>query len=178
MCIRDRLPSYFTQELGVNLTNASLFTLLPPLGSGLVASAVGPLADNLLERGWEVSRVRKTAQAIAFLGPASAMTGAAAIDDPTLTVGLLTVGFSLASFSYAGLYCNHQDMSPRYSSILLGITNTVGALPGVIGVPLTGYLLEMTDNWELSMFVPAVFFYVTGVGVFTKWGRAEKQSWG
>ena len=172
------LPSYFTQELGVNLTNASLFTLLPPLGSGLVASAVGPLADNLLERGWEVSRVRKTAQAIAFLGPASAMTAAAAIDDPTLTVGLLTVGLSLASFSYAGLYCNHQDMSPRYSSILLGITNTVGALPGVIGVPLTGYLLEMTDNWELSMFVPAVFFYVTGVGVFTKWGRAEKQSWG
>ena len=57
-------------------------------------------------------------------------------------------------------------------------TNTVGALPGVIGVPLTGYLLEMTDNWELSMFLPAVFFYVTGVGVFTKWGRAEKQSWG
>ena len=81
----------------------------------------------------------------------------------------------MASFSYAGLY-NHQDMSPR-PVILVGITNTVGALPGVIGVPLT-IPAEMTDNWELSMFVPAVFFYVTGVGVFTKWGRAEKQSWG
>ena len=172
------LPSYFTQELGVNLTNASLFTLLPPLGSGLVASAVGPLADNLLEKGWEVSRVRKTAQTIAFLGPATAMVAAAAVDDPRLTVGFLTCGLSLASFSYAGLYCNHQDMSPRYSSILLGMTNTVGAFPGVIGVPLTGYLLEKTDNWEVSMFLPAVFFYVTGVAVFTKWGSAEKQSWG
>jgi cyanate permease len=69
-------------------------------------------------------------------------------------------------------------MSPRYASILLGMTNTVGAFPGVIGVPLTGYLLERTDNWEVSMFAPAVFFYVTGAAVFAKWGSAEKQEWG
>ena len=31
----------------------------------------------------------------------------------------------------------------------------------MIGVPLTGYLLEKTDNWEVSMFLPAIFFYVT-----------------
>ena len=54
------------------------------------------------------------------------MLGAACfMDNPVATVGLLTVGLSLASFSYAGLYCNHQDMSPRYASILLGMTNTM-----------------------------------------------------
>ena len=40
------LPSYFTQELGVTLTNASLFTLCPPLANIAVASFVGPLAGT------------------------------------------------------------------------------------------------------------------------------------
>ena len=54
------------------------------------------------------------------------MLGAACfMDNPVATVVLLTIGLSLASFSYAGLYCNHQDMSPRYASILLGMTNTM-----------------------------------------------------
>ena len=65
----------YTQELEVNLTNASLFTLLPPLANIVVASFVGPLADNAIERGVEVSTVRKGAQAVAFLGPASFMVG-------------------------------------------------------------------------------------------------------
>ena len=65
------LPSYFTQELGATLTNASLFTLLPPLANIAVASIVGPLADGLLARGVKVETVRKGAQAVALCGPAS-----------------------------------------------------------------------------------------------------------
>ena len=176
------LPSYFTQELGVTLTNASLFTLLPPLANIAVASLVGPLADKALARGVDVTTVRKTAQGLALCGPATFMALASFHfgDDESglLTVALITVGVSLSSFSYAGLYCNHQDMSPRFASILLGMTNTIGALPGVIGVPLTGYLLQKTENWELSMFLPAIALYFSGAAVFAKFGSGEKQAWG
>ena len=176
------LPSYFTQELGVTLTNASLFTLLPPLANIAVASLVGPLADDALARGVDVTTVRKTAQTLALCGPATFMALASFHfgDDESglVTVALITAGVSLSSFSYAGLYCNHQDMSPRFASILLGMTNTVGALPGVIGVPLTGYLLQKTENWELSMFLPAIVLYFSGAAVFAKYGSGEKQAWG
>jgi hypothetical protein len=50
----------------------------------------------------------------------------------------VALSLGLASFSLAGLYCNHADLSPRYSSILLGLTNTTGALPGIVGVAITG----------------------------------------
>ena len=176
------LPSYFTQELGVTLTNASLFTLLPPLANIAVASLVGPLADKALARGVDVTTVRKTAQGLALCGPATFMALASFHfgDDESglLTVALITAGVSLSSFSYAGLYCVHQDMSPRFASILLGMTNTIGALPGVIGVPLTGYLLQKTENWELSMFLPAIALYFSGAAVFAKFGSGEKQAWG
>lgn len=31
-----------------------------------------------------------------------------------------------------------------------GITNTVGAVPGIVGVALTGYLLDLTHSWSVS----------------------------
>jgi ACS family sodium-dependent inorganic phosphate cotransporter len=55
-----------------------------------------------------------------------------------LPAGLVALSLGLASFSLAGLYCNHADLSKRYSSILLGLTNTTGALPGIVGVAITG----------------------------------------
>ena len=57
---------------------------------------------------------------------------------------LITLGLGLASCSLAGLYCNHADLSPRYAGILLGLTNTTGALPGIMGVAITGALLDLT----------------------------------
>lgn len=31
-----------------------------------------------------------------------------------------------------------------------GITNTVGAIPGIVGVALTGFLLDSTHSWSVS----------------------------
>lgn len=169
------LPTYFTDELGVTLTNASLLTVLPPLANVAMATIASPTADRLIQSGMEVTRVRKTMQTVAFMGPALAMASVTVVDQPVATVGLLTLGLALGAFSFAGLYSNHQDLSPKYASILLGMTNTCGALPGVIGVPLTGYLIKETENWELSMFAPSIFFYVTGTLLFTKYGSGERQ---
>jgi hypothetical protein len=47
----------------------------------------GPAADALIARGWPVARVRKAAQAIAFLGPTACLVGAANCDDGPASVG-------------------------------------------------------------------------------------------
>ena len=52
---------------------------------------------------------------------------------------LVTASLGMASFSMCGLYCNHADLSPRYAPFLLGMTNTVGALPGIVGQSLPHY---------------------------------------
>jgi hypothetical protein len=36
-----------------------------------------------------------------------------------------------------------QDIAPRYSGVLLGISNTAGVLAGVLGTAATGYMLEV-----------------------------------
>lgn len=35
-----------------------------------------------------------------------------------------------------------------------GLTNTVGAVPGIVGVALTGYLLDSTHSWSVSNLDP------------------------
>lgn len=172
------LPTFFSEELNLNLTEAAWVSILPPLASIFVTGLAAQLADNLISRGVEATVVRKICQSIAFLSPAICMT-LSSLDlglPPWEIVGILTSGLALSSFALSGLYCTHQDMSPEYASILLGITNTVGAVPGIVGVALTGYLLDSTHSWSISLFAPSIFFYVTGTIVWLAFASSKPQS--
>ncbi|KAK7388589.1 hypothetical protein VNO78_23410 [Psophocarpus tetragonolobus] len=172
------LPTFFSEELNLNLTEAAWVSILPPLASIFVTSLAAQLADNLISRGVETTVVRKICQSIAFLSPAICMT-ISSLDlglPPWEIVGILTGGLALSSFALSGLYCTHQDMSPEYASILLGITNTVGAIPGIVGVALTGYLLDLTHSWSISLFAPSIFFYLTGTIVWLVFASSKPQS--
>ncbi|KAK7264852.1 hypothetical protein RJT34_32465 [Clitoria ternatea] len=172
------LPTFFSEELHLNLTEAAWVSILPPLASIFVTNLAAQLADNLISGGVETTKVRKICQSIAFLSPAICMT-LSSLDlglPPWEIVGILTAGLALSSFALSGLYCTHQDMSPEYASILLGITNTVGAIPGIVGVALTGYLLDSTHSWSLSLFAPSIFFYVTGTIIWLVFASSKPQN--
>lgn len=169
------LPTYFTDTLSLDLMSAAKVSVLPPIAAIAVSAVAGPTADLLISRGMPVGTVRKTAQCAAFLGPAAGLLGACATDDGLATVALVTLSLGLASFSLAGLYCNHADLSPRYAPVLLGLTNTSGAVPGIMGVAFTGWLFDATGSWALALFLPSVFFFVTGSLAFTLFGSADRQ---
>jgi MFS transporter, ACS family, solute carrier family 17 (sodium-dependent inorganic phosphate cotransporter), other len=92
------LPTYFTNTLSLNLTQAAQLSLLPPIASIVASSIAGPSADYLISAGWDVALVRKLAQATAFLGPAICLSAASTVaaGDNAATVGEfcpLLVGF-------------------------------------------------------------------------------------
>jgi len=172
------LPTYFSQELHLNLTNAALLSILPPLASVAVTSVAAPLADHYISAGYDVTMIRKVCQTIGFLSPAACMAFAAISPklNPWVDVAILTSGLGLSSFTLAGLYCTHQDISPKYASVLLGITNTIGAIPGVLGVALVGIILDRTQSWTLALFAPSIFFYLTGTVVWNVFASSKPQS--
>lgn len=172
------LPTYFSEELSLNLTEAAWVSVLPPLASIFVTGIASQFADNLITNGVETTTVRKICQTISFLSPATCMI-LSSLDlglPPWEVVAILTGGLALSSFALSGLYCTHQDISPEYASILLGITNTVGAVPGIVGVALTGYLLDSTHSWGMSLFAPSIFFYLTGTIVWLAFASSKPQS--
>ncbi|PKA56582.1 putative anion transporter 6, chloroplastic [Apostasia shenzhenica] len=172
------LPTYFGEELGLNLAEAAWVSILPPLSSILVTSFAASFADKLISNGVDTTKVRKICQTIAFLSPAFCMT-LSSLDlglPPWEVVGVLTTGLALSSFALSGLYCTHQDISPEYASVLLGMTNTVGAVPGIVGVALTGFLLDSTHSWSLSLFAPSIFFYLSGTAVWLLFASSKPQN--
>ncbi|CAM0953012.1 unnamed protein product [Alopecurus aequalis] len=171
------LPTFFSEQLNLNLAEAAWVSILPPLGSMIITSIAAPFADNLISSGVDTTKVRKICQTIAFLSPAAFMM-LSSVDlglPPWVIVAFLTSGLALSSFALAGLYCTHQDISREYASILLGITNTVGAVPGIVGVALTGYLVDTTHSWSISLFAPSIFFYLTGTVVWLAFFSSEPQ---
>jgi ACS family sodium-dependent inorganic phosphate cotransporter len=37
---------------------------------------------------------------------------------------------------------NHLDVAPKYAAILMGISNTVGTIPGILSPALTGAIVH------------------------------------
>ncbi len=138
------LPSYFELALGLNVEKSSILTLIPYVAMTCMMPLVGPMADGMVERGISLTAVRKICQGIAFVGPAMCMVAcailtpsAAAVQGGTaatglglvaatgpvpgvpvaLLVALMSLAFALSAWSRAGLYCNHQDLSPKYAGV-------------------------------------------------------------
>jgi len=95
----------------------------------------------------------------------------------TVIVTLLTLAFGLGAWSRAGLYCNHQDISPRFASALLGLSNTAGALPGILGVWSAGWLFDQTGNWATSLFYPMVAAQMFGFVIYSLFANSDTQEW-
>ena len=55
-----------------------------------------------------------------------------------LSASLLTGTLGLGGFQAAGYGSNHQDLSPKYSGILFGLTNASASSAGALAVFATG----------------------------------------
>jgi len=52
-------------------------------------------------------------------------------------------------------------MAPRYASVLLGFSNTFATIPGIVGVAITGWLVDVTGTYNSAFILTAA---VSGVG--------------
>lgn len=52
-------------------------------------------------------------------------------------------------------------------------SNTAAAVPGIVGVALTGYLLDKTGSWKI-VFGIAIGFYLLGTLVYNLFATGER----
>jgi ACS family sodium-dependent inorganic phosphate cotransporter len=157
------LPRYFADVHGLDLKGAGYASLLPWLVMFAMTNVAAQLADGLLRHGRSVTFVRKLMQSVGFFGAAAALLAIGQAHTVPLAVGLMCVALGLGSFALSGFASNHLDIAPRYAGALMGLSNTAGTLPGVIGVAVTGYLLEATGSWPLVLGIAAGLYVAGGV---------------
>ncbi|KAF5451621.1 hypothetical protein F2P56_026712 [Juglans regia] len=166
------MPTYYNQVLKFNLTESGLFCVLPWLTMAVFANIGGWIADTLVSRGLSITAVRKIMQSIGFLGPAFFLTQLSHVKTPAMAVLCMACSQGSDAFSQSGLYSNHQDIGPRYSGVLLGLSNTAGVLAGVFGTAATGYILQR-GSWD-DVFKVAVALYLIGTLIWNLFSTGER----
>ena len=119
----------------------------------------GWLADSMIARGTSTTTVRKIMQISGLLGAAVFILLVQFAPSAGVAVLMLSAVLGFTAFTVSGYGTNHLDIAPNHAGLLMGITNTVGTIPGVVGVALTGFLIDVTGTYN------SVFLMVAGVNV-------------
>ena len=168
------LPKYVNEGLGVDFAAVGLIAMLPHLTSFVFLNVMGNAADRLIRRGMDVTFVRKLMQTIGFGGLAICLFLIAEVTTVWAAIGILCLGKVCSAAGIGGHSVNHMDIGPKYAGTLMGITNTAGTIPGIVGVYVTGVILDLTGSWGLVFQVTASVT-LFGMIFYLLFASGEKQ---
>jgi ACS family hexuronate transporter-like MFS transporter len=158
------LPSYLQQSRGFTLEEIRRLAWIPFLISGVGSVAGGWLSGFFLERGWTLSRARKTAMAIcAFCMP----SGIVAVFAPNVGWALALISLSLAAHQgwSANVFTLASDMFPKRDvGSVTGLGGTGGAVGGMILSLIAGYTLQWFHTY-VPLFIIAGIMHPLAIGL-------------
>ena len=166
------MPSYLHDVQHLNVGRAGLAAVLPWGCYFVAAITAGHVCDALLTRGVSLLVIRKTAQTAGLLGASAGMLLLARASSPVEAVALLCFALGANGLISAGFAANHLDIAPRHAAALYALSNTAGTLPGIIGVYITGALLDATGGYGWT-FIAAAAVNVVGIAVWLMWARVD-----
>jgi len=154
------LPTYFAEGLGVDFANVGIATMIPSVVSFFFLNVAGWVTDKLIAAGHNLTLIRKLMQTIGFGGGALVLIVVGYVESVPWAIALMSLGSILGAFGLGGWGSNHMDIAPKHAGTLMGITNTAGTIPGIIGVFISGLILQWTNSWIV------VFQVAAAVNVF------------
>jgi ACS family sodium-dependent inorganic phosphate cotransporter len=154
------LPSYFNTTFKVSLTNAGWLSAAPWAAYFVMANAGGWVADAMIARGRSVTFVRKTMQVGALVGSGAFLLLLQTAQAPATAMLLMCGASGTLALCLSGFAANAFDIAPRHADVIWGVSNTAGTLPGIMGVSVTGWLIDRTGSYN------APFFVTAAVGLF------------
>jgi ACS family sodium-dependent inorganic phosphate cotransporter len=167
------LPSYFRDVQHMSVAGSGLFAIGPWISQFVVGNAAAVVADKMIARGADVTRVRRIMQCGGLLGSAAFFLLALQATTPAMALVCMCGALGVGALAFAGFAVNHLDIAPRHADVLWGITNTAGTLPGIIGVAATGLLLDLTGGYTAT-FLLAAGVNVLGAVIWLAWGTGRR----
>ncbi|CAF1364609.1 unnamed protein product [Rotaria sordida] len=158
------LPTYFATILNFNLHQNGLLSALPYFAQFLVTIIMGPIVDRIRRRNiLSITILRKGQAIIGTLGTCSFLIGIAYMgcnQIGAVVCCIIAVGF--LGLHTCGPLTSHLDIASNYAGTLMGITNSLAAIPGFIAPYVVGAITnknQTIEAWRL------IFNISAGIGV-------------
>ncbi len=166
------MPAYFVERRHLSLSSMGLYTFFSFGGMAVVSALGGWAADALIARGHNPVFVRKAFTIAGFLIASTEVIGA--LSD-SVSVALFFAVFSLSGLGLAtaNYWALTQTLIPGGAiGRIVGIQNCAANLPGIAAPILTGWLKQITGNYNAPM--QAIwFFLVLGIAAYLFLVREE-----
>ncbi|XP_022083703.1 vesicular glutamate transporter 1-like isoform X2 [Acanthaster planci] len=172
-------PSYFEQVFHYEISQVGIISALPHLVMAIIVPLGGQLADCLRRNQlMSTTTVRKLFNCGGFGGEAIFLLFTAYARGKEMAILCMCIAVGSSGFAISGFNVNHLDIAPRYASILMGISNAVGTLAGMICPEVTSALTanKTADDWE-KVFLIAACVHFVGVLFYGIFASGEKQPW-
>ena len=171
------LPSYLSIALHIDLLHSFLYTSVPWLiATSLDILVGGWLVDELIQRGWDASLVRRiiliggTTCGLGIFGAAHAHSAQQALFWISVSIGGLSAA-SPVGWSIPSLIASRSNVGK-----VGGIVNFSNQLSGIAAPIVTGYLVSARHSFVWAFGVPALYL-VIGIAAYAfLLGRIEPPS--
>jgi ACS family sodium-dependent inorganic phosphate cotransporter len=128
----------------------------------------------MLTAGRSAAFVRKLMQTIALAGSATFLLLLTQAGTPTMAVVLMCGATATSACAMSGFGPNCFDIAPKYADVIWGISNTFATLPGIVGVYVTGWLLDRTGSF-VAPFLLTVGIALFGAAFYLAFGSGQRQ---
>jgi MFS family permease len=152
------MPAYLVEQRGLSLEQSGVYTFMSFIGVALVAIGAGWWADRMIAGGREPIAVRKGFIVAGFLGACTVLFGAYAESASAAVfwnvVSLSTLGLATANLQ---ALCRLALIPKVAVGRVTGVQQVATSLSGGTAASLSGWLLYVSGNYELPMFMIFVF---------------------
>ncbi|KAJ8402500.1 hypothetical protein AAFF_G00365830 [Aldrovandia affinis] len=172
-------PAYFEEVFGFEISKVGLVSALPHLVMTIIVPLGGQLADFLRTRGiMSTTNVRKLMNCGGFGMEATLLLVVGFSHTKGVAISFLVLAVGFSGFAISGFNVNHLDIAPRYASILMGISNGVGTLSGMVCPLIVGAMTKhkTREEWQYVFLIAALVHY-GGVVFYGIFASGEKQPW-
>jgi ACS family sodium-dependent inorganic phosphate cotransporter len=168
------LPDYLTYELNFNIKEAGFIAVLPYIGCFLGSILAGRGADYVIQRfGLSIVTTRRLFQAGFEVSAGVVLVIAGYTSSVPLAVACVTMSVAFVGAGAAGGYApNILDLSAYFGGLLMGISNTVATIPGIVSPIITGLVVTSDtksattiDEWRFVFWL-GLCVAVVGNGIF------------
>ncbi|XP_072291050.1 vesicular glutamate transporter 3 [Eucyclogobius newberryi] len=172
-------PAYFEEVFGFPISKVGLLSALPHMVMTIVVPIGGQLADYFrTNKIMSTTNVRKLMNCGGFGMEATLLLVVGFSHTRAVAISFLVLAVGFSGFAISGFNVNHLDIAPRYASILMGISNGVGTLSGMVCPLIVGALTKHKTRLEWqNVFVIASCVHYTGVIFYAIFASGEQQEW-
>jgi len=161
------IPLFFLNNHGLNIRDTALFAA-GIFFAGFVGDTVGGmLSDTIYHRTNNVKLARLSVILLGFLGALVSLVPLLLTRDVTIVAMSLSAGFFFAELIIGPIWAVPMDIAPKYSSTAAGLMNVGSASAAMISPPVTGYIIDVTGNWELPFYILMGFLVFGAAMAFT-----------